>query len=255
MSEPEKSGRSVVLGLDTSPGAQRAQTVAIRIARALDVPLVLVHGVEPPGRVGEEVGEAREAIEELDERVTRPAVAAAEAAGVRAVVEIVEDRPAPALVAVADEHDAEVIVVGIWNEPAARPAARVGGAQASSAVGPAGALRAGRRFLTVSRPGPSPDGPGRALRAQTAPGYGVGGSEYARYEDPPPPCQEPSGSRSASTSAGRARPTLQPCSIRRHPNPVCRTSSSGVCARPTARRPCARCAGPISPCGPVSSSR
>ena len=116
MSEPEKSGRSVVLGLDTSPGAQRAQTVAIRIARALDVPLVLVHGVEPPGRVGEEVGEVREVLEEVDEQVTRPAVAAAEAAGVRAVVEVVEDRPAPALVAVADEHDAEVIVVGIWNE-------------------------------------------------------------------------------------------------------------------------------------------
>ena len=116
MNAPDKSGKSVVIGLDTSPGAQRALTVAIRIARALDVPLVLVHGIEPPGRVGEEVGEAREAIEELEERVTRPAVAAAEDAGVRTVVEVVESRPAPALVAVADEHDAEVIVVGTWNE-------------------------------------------------------------------------------------------------------------------------------------------
>jgi nucleotide-binding universal stress UspA family protein len=62
------------------------------------------------------VGEAREAIEELEETVTRPAVATAEAAGVRTLVEVVEDRPAPALIAVADEHDAEVIVVGIWNE-------------------------------------------------------------------------------------------------------------------------------------------
>lgn len=110
------TGKSVVLGLDTSPGARRALETAIRIAGALGVPLVLVHGVEPPGQVGEEVGEAREAIEELEEAVTRPAVAAAEAAGVRAIVEVVEDRPAPALVAVADEHDAEVIVVGIWNE-------------------------------------------------------------------------------------------------------------------------------------------
>ncbi|MBL8927164.1 MAG: universal stress protein [Pseudonocardia sp.] len=116
MSARDGSGKSVVLGLDTSPGAQRALAVAIRIARVLDVPLVLVHGIEPAGRVGEEVGEAREAIEEFDERVTGPAVAAAEAAGVRAVVKIVEDRPAPALVAVADEQDAEVIVVGTWNE-------------------------------------------------------------------------------------------------------------------------------------------
>ena len=89
----DTSGKSVVLGLDTSPGAQRALAVAIRIARALDVPLVLVHGVEPPGRVGEEVGEAREAIEELDDRVTRPAVAAAEAAGVRAVPLVAGGRP------------------------------------------------------------------------------------------------------------------------------------------------------------------
>ena len=110
------TGKSVVLGLDRSPGADRAVALAVRLAASLDVPLVLVHGIEPPGRVGEEVGEAREAIEELDEQVTRPAVAAAQAAGVRTVVEIVEDRPAPALVAVADEHDAEVIVVGIWNE-------------------------------------------------------------------------------------------------------------------------------------------
>ena len=110
------SGKSVVLGLDTSPGAQRALATAIRIAQAMDVPLVLVHGIEPAGRVGEEAGEARQAIEELEETVTRPAVAAAEAAGVHTIVEIVEDRPAPALVAVADERDAEVIVVGIWNE-------------------------------------------------------------------------------------------------------------------------------------------
>ena len=110
------TGKSVVLGLDSSPGAQRALGTAIRIARALDVPLVLVHGIEPPGRVGEEAGEARQAIEELEETVTRPAVAEAEAAGVRTHVEVVEDRPAPALIAVADEHDAEVIVVGIWNE-------------------------------------------------------------------------------------------------------------------------------------------
>ncbi len=114
--EPGKTGSSIVLGLDTSPGAERALTVAIRLARSLDVPLVLVHGVAPPGRVGEEAGEAREAIEELEETVTGPAVAAADAAGVRTVVEVVNDRPAPALVAAADEHDAEVIVVGTWNE-------------------------------------------------------------------------------------------------------------------------------------------
>ena len=110
------TGKSVVLGLDRSPGADRAVALAVRLAASLDVPLVLVHGIEPPGRVGEEVGEAREAIEEFDDAVSGPAVAAAEAAGVRTVVQVVDDRPAQALVAAADQHDAEVIVVGIWNE-------------------------------------------------------------------------------------------------------------------------------------------
>ena len=109
-------GKSVVLGLDRSPGAERLWPWRSGSPAAWTCRSCCVHGIEPPGRVGEEVGEVREALEEVDEQVTRPAVAAAEAAGVRAVVEVVEDRPAPALVAVADEHDAEVIVVGIWNE-------------------------------------------------------------------------------------------------------------------------------------------
>jgi nucleotide-binding universal stress UspA family protein len=109
-------GKAVVLGLDRSPGADRAIEVAVRLARSLGVPLVLVHGVLPPGGVGDEAGEAREAIEEFDAGFTRPAVAAAETAGVRAVVQVVDERPAQALVAAADAHDAEVIVVGTWNE-------------------------------------------------------------------------------------------------------------------------------------------
>jgi nucleotide-binding universal stress UspA family protein len=110
------TGKSVVLGLDRSPGAGRALELALRLAQSLDLPLVLVHGVEPPGGVGEEVRQAREAIEEADDAVTRPAVAAAEQAGVRTIVQVVDERPAQALVAAAEEHDAEVIVVGIWSE-------------------------------------------------------------------------------------------------------------------------------------------
>jgi len=45
------SGKSVVLGLDRSPGAEKALALAVRLAGSLDVPLVLVHGIEPAGRV------------------------------------------------------------------------------------------------------------------------------------------------------------------------------------------------------------
>lgn len=116
------SGKSVVLGYDRSPGAKRALDIAIELAGSFDVPLVLVHGIAPPSAVGEEAGEARRAIDELAESVTAPAVAAAEAVGVRVLVEVVDNRPAPALIAAADEHDALVIVVGTWNESPLRGA-------------------------------------------------------------------------------------------------------------------------------------
>ncbi len=113
---------AIVLGYDRSPGAGRALETAIEVAKRYQVPLVLVHGIHPPGGVGEEARQARAALDELGERVTAPAVAAAEAAGVPVVVEVVDDKPARALVAAADRHDAAVIVVGTWNDSPLRGA-------------------------------------------------------------------------------------------------------------------------------------
>lgn len=112
----------IVLGYDSSPGARRALDIAIELAQRYAAPLVLVHGVAPPGTVGEEAGVAREAIDDLDETLLGPAVAAAKAAGVTPVVQVVDERPAQALVAAADEHDAAVIVVGTWNDSPLRGA-------------------------------------------------------------------------------------------------------------------------------------
>jgi nucleotide-binding universal stress UspA family protein len=112
----------IVLGYDRSPGAERALETAIEVAKRYEVPLVLVHGIAPPGGVGEEARSARAALDESAERVIAPAVAAAEAAGVPVVVEVVDDKPAQALVAAADRHDAAVIVVGTWNESPMRGA-------------------------------------------------------------------------------------------------------------------------------------
>ena len=112
----------IVLGYDRSPGAERALETAIEVAKRYEVPLVLVHGIAPPGGVGEEAAQARAALDELADRVTAPAVAAAEAAGVPVVVEVVDDKPAQALVAAADRHDAAVIVVGTWNDSPLRGA-------------------------------------------------------------------------------------------------------------------------------------
>lgn len=112
----------IVLGFDSSPGAQRALGISIELAQRFAVPLVLVHGIAPPSRVGEEADEARAAIDELDTQIIAPAVAAVEAAGVTAVVEVVDERPAQALVDAADAHDASVIVIGTWNDSPLRGA-------------------------------------------------------------------------------------------------------------------------------------
>jgi nucleotide-binding universal stress UspA family protein len=112
----------IVLGYDRVPGAERALHTAIEVAQRYEVPLVLVHGIAPPGGVGEEAAQARAALDELGETITAPAVAAAEAAGVPIVVEVVDDKPAQALIAAADRHDAEVIVVGTWNDSPLRGA-------------------------------------------------------------------------------------------------------------------------------------
>ena len=113
---------AIVLGVDRSPGAESALRTAIDVAQRYGAPLVLVHGIAPPGAVGEEAGSARAALDELVERITAPAVAAAEAAGVEVVVEVVDDKPAQALVAAADRHDAAVIVVGTWKDSPLRGA-------------------------------------------------------------------------------------------------------------------------------------
>jgi nucleotide-binding universal stress UspA family protein len=56
------------------------------------------------------------AVEELGRSATSHALARASAAGVRAEVELVHEKPAAALVDVADRRDARMIVVGSYGE-------------------------------------------------------------------------------------------------------------------------------------------
>jgi nucleotide-binding universal stress UspA family protein len=107
---------TIVLGYDESPGSERALEVAIDLAATYDEPLVLVYGVAPPGAVGEEFRAHLAAVEELGRSATSHALARASAAGVRAEVELVHEKPAAALVDVADRRDARMIVVGSYGE-------------------------------------------------------------------------------------------------------------------------------------------
>jgi len=109
-----------VLGYDESPGAENALDVAMDLAARYAEPLVLVYGVEPPGGVGEEFRAHQAAVEEMGRRATGRALAKARAAGVETTVELVHEKPAQALIEVAEARDARMIIVGSYGESSLR---------------------------------------------------------------------------------------------------------------------------------------
>jgi nucleotide-binding universal stress UspA family protein len=111
---------SIVLGYDESPGSRPALAMAVSLAARFDEPLVLVYGAEPPGGLGEEFRAHQRALAEMGRTAVEHAVA--EAAGVRTVVEVLDAKPAQALVDAADRHDSRVIVVGTSGESPLRGA-------------------------------------------------------------------------------------------------------------------------------------
>lgn len=113
---------SIVLGYDASPGAIRALQKAIELATAFGEPLVLVYGASPPGALGEEYASHRAALTEIGRKATESAVAAADEAGVSTTIEVVDEKPAQALLTAAEKHHARVIVVGTWGESPLRGA-------------------------------------------------------------------------------------------------------------------------------------
>jgi len=113
---------TIVLGYDESPGARRALGYAIDLAKLLGDSLVIVYGAEPPGRMGDELAEHFKAVAELGRAALDQAVGTATAAGVAATVELVDEKPAQALLDSADQHDARLIVVGTYGESPLRGA-------------------------------------------------------------------------------------------------------------------------------------
>lgn len=103
----------VVLGYDGNEGSGAALRTATSIAAAFDRPLVIVFGYRPP-TMGGDIADLRRAVREIGEKLTKEAVEAAHGvdASVSASVELVDDRPADAILRVADEYDALAVVVG-----------------------------------------------------------------------------------------------------------------------------------------------
>jgi nucleotide-binding universal stress UspA family protein len=114
---------TVVVGFDASPAARAALTAVLEVVGRDGEALVIVHAVEPPGAVsGEEYRAHAAALEEVGRALADEAVGIAREAGVEAEVALVRERPARALIRVADEHDARVIAVGTHSESPLRGA-------------------------------------------------------------------------------------------------------------------------------------
>jgi nucleotide-binding universal stress UspA family protein len=111
------SRRTTVIGVDGSGWSDNALERALEIVAGLGDRLVVAYAVEPPNRsVGEEWRESQAAIEELGAPVLAAALERAAAAGVEAEGTLVPRRPAEALLELAAEHDARMIVVGTASE-------------------------------------------------------------------------------------------------------------------------------------------
>ena len=105
------------MGVDGSACSDCAVRRAAEIAAGLGDSLVLAFAVEPPFRsVGDEWREAQAALEELGRPVLDAAMARAAEAGVPADAVLVAKRPTEALLGLAEERDARMIVVGSASE-------------------------------------------------------------------------------------------------------------------------------------------
>ncbi len=107
----------IVVGYDGSACGDAALDSALGIAGELGDKIVVVFGYAPPGLWGGEIAEHEEAIEELGEKVMAKAKSQAAARGVEIDAQLVAKRAAEALIEVAEERDARMIVVGSFGDP------------------------------------------------------------------------------------------------------------------------------------------
>jgi nucleotide-binding universal stress UspA family protein len=105
----------IVVGYDGSDCAREALRVGLEVGKAYGEPVIIVFGYEI-NRMAGEVKDYANSLRELAHKQLEHGIHQAQAAGVEVDAVIVEDAPAKALVEVAAERDARVIVVGTRGE-------------------------------------------------------------------------------------------------------------------------------------------
>ena len=107
---------TLVLGYDGSPSANAALAKTIEVAPALGVSVVVVFGYYLSPLGGGDVHDFKERLESIGAHEVDRAVADLDAAGIEASSRIVSARPADAILGVAEEVGAGLIVVGTVGE-------------------------------------------------------------------------------------------------------------------------------------------
>jgi nucleotide-binding universal stress UspA family protein len=107
----------IVVGYDGSACGDAALAAALGVAGELGDGVVVVFGYAPPGLWGGEIAEHEEAIEELGEKVMGKAKVQAAEQGAEIETLLVPKRAAEALIDIADERQARMIVVGSFGDP------------------------------------------------------------------------------------------------------------------------------------------
>lgn len=107
----------MIVGYDGSDCAKAALAKAVELAGATGDAIAIVFGYEPPSmRAGGPVGYQRDLIEEMGRERMAEAMASLEGSGVTAETVEVEELPADALIDVAEQRGASLIVVGTRGE-------------------------------------------------------------------------------------------------------------------------------------------
>lgn len=103
---------SIVVGYDGTNSSKAALARAVELAKGLGDDVALVFGYSPPGIWGGEIAEHEEAIEEFGEKLMGEARQRVQTDGIEVSYELVPKRSAEALLDVAHQRDARMIVVG-----------------------------------------------------------------------------------------------------------------------------------------------
>lgn len=104
--------RDLVVGYDGRGGGRAALEEGIQLAKEIGGRVVMVFAYEPAARAGGEIGELRETLRQMGAELEIEAEARVKQAGVDYELVLIESRPAPGLVQVADEREARMIIVG-----------------------------------------------------------------------------------------------------------------------------------------------